>query len=105
MGNGEVGCLCLLTFQRDRAVIEHQGGTAVSAGPLRKGEPAWEVAYLFPSQGDWTEEEYLALDTNRLVELSDGCLEVLAMPTIFHQLIVAHLHDLLHRFIAGHGIG
>jgi len=60
---------------------------------------------MFPTQGQWTEEEYLALDTNRLVELSDGCLELLPMPTIFHQLIVAHLHDLLHRFIAGHGIG
>ena len=28
-------------------------------------------------QGDRTEEEYLALDTNRLVELSDGKLDVL----------------------------
>lgn len=35
-------------------------------------EPAWEVATLFPPQGDWNESDYLALATNRLVELSDG---------------------------------
>ncbi len=29
--------------------------------PSRPGEPAWEVTTLFPLQGEWTEEEYLAL--------------------------------------------
>jgi hypothetical protein len=48
-------------------------------------EPAWDVALLFPSQGDWSEFEYLALDTNRLVELVDGNLEVLPMPSFLHQ--------------------
>jgi Uma2 family endonuclease len=66
----------------------------------RRGEPAWEVALLFPVQGNWTEAEYLALKTNHLVELSDGCLEVLPMPTIFHQLIVNYLHGLLSTFVA-----
>jgi Uma2 family endonuclease len=65
------------------------------------GEPAWEVAMLFPFQGDWTEEEYLGLDTSRLVELSDGCIEVLPMATIFHQLIVRFLARLLETFVAG----
>jgi hypothetical protein len=46
-----------------------------------KGDPAWPVALLFPLQGDWTEEDYLALDTNRMVEFVDGCLEILPMPT------------------------
>jgi Uma2 family endonuclease len=73
--------------------------------PSRRGEPAWEVAFLFPAQGDWTEGEYLALDTNRLVELSDGCLEVLPMPTMFHQLIVDFLFTLLKAFIAAQGSG
>jgi hypothetical protein len=31
------------------------------------GEPAWEIAMLFPPQGHWTEEEYLALDTSAVV--------------------------------------
>ncbi len=73
--------------------------------PSPPGGPAWEVAFLFPLQGDWSEEEYLALDTNNLVELSDGCLELLPMPTVFHQLIVGHLHNLFHRLVAGRGIG
>ncbi len=52
-----------------------------------------------PLQGEWTEAQYLALNGSRLVEFSDGCLEVLPMPTIFHQLIVIHLHSLLRDFI------
>jgi len=70
--------------------------------PSPPGGPAWELAFLFPFQGDWTEQEYLALDTNKLVELSDGCLEVLPMPTIFHQRIVDYLRDLLKAFVAAH---
>jgi hypothetical protein len=32
-----------------------------------RGQPAWELALLFPAQGEWTEGAYLALDTNRLI--------------------------------------
>lgn len=32
------------------------------------GDPTWEVAHLFPSQGAWSVADYLALDTNHLVE-------------------------------------
>src|SRR5713101_5604869 len=77
----------------------------VTSRPPRRGEPAWEVALLYPPQGEWTEAEYLGLDTNRLVELSDGFLEVLPMPTIFHQLIVDFLHGLLKDFVAAHASG
>jgi Uma2 family endonuclease len=51
-------------------------------------EPAWEIASLFPTQGNWSEDEYLALDTNHLVEFSDGRVEVLPMPSDRHQAIV-----------------
>ncbi|MFI5382231.1 MAG: Uma2 family endonuclease [Tepidisphaerales bacterium] len=68
-------------------------------------EPAWHVAYLFPPQGQWTEDEYLALDTNRLVELSDGVIEVLPMPTTWHQLLVAYLHRLLSDFASARDLG
>jgi Uma2 family endonuclease len=60
---------------------------------------------LFPNQGHWTEEEYLALDTNRLVELVDGFLEVLPMPMVFHQLIVKFLLKHLETFVAAHAAG
>src|SRR5687768_6929321 len=61
-------------------------------------QPAWEIALLFPSQGQWDEGDYLALNTNQLVELVDGSLEVLPMPTIFHQGIVRFLFGLLFNF-------
>jgi Uma2 family endonuclease len=41
-----------------------------------------DVAKLFPPKGQWSEQEYLALDTNRLVELSDGSIEVLEMGNV-----------------------
>jgi Uma2 family endonuclease len=45
---------------------------------------------LLPNQGCWTEDEYLWLTdhTNRLVEFTDGYLEVLPMPTDIHQSII-----------------
>lgn len=43
--------------------------------PIFDWQPTWEAAFLFPEQGDWTVEEYLALDTMRKVEYSDGVLE------------------------------
>lgn len=69
------------------------------------GDPTWEVAHLFPNQGAWSVADYLALDTNHLVELSDGRLEVLAMPTEQHQLIVAFLYDALKAFVVAGGLG
>jgi Uma2 family endonuclease len=69
------------------------------------GEPAWEVAHLFPPQGQWTESEYLALATNHLVELADGKLEVLPMPTELHQEIVLLLYESLLLFIRPRQLG
>ena len=74
----------------------------------RKGdefEPAWDIAYLFPSQGSWTEEEYLALDGNYLVEFDDGFIEVLPMPTTSHQLIIGYLYGLLISFLSRRKLG
>jgi Uma2 family endonuclease len=71
------------------------------------GEPAWDIALLFPTQGQWTEEEYLALDaqTNWMIELSDGCLEILPMPGLLHQRIVKFLFALLDAFVTKHALG
>ena len=72
----------------------------------RRGEPAWEIATLFPPQGEWTEADYLALNSqNWMVELSDGCLEVLPMPNAMHQSIVDYLFTLLKAFVLARGIG
>jgi Uma2 family endonuclease len=71
----------------------------------RKRRPTWEVAHFFPRQGEWDEEEYLALDTNWLIELRDGCLEVLPMPTTSHQLMALYLYGQLLAFVTNRHLG
>lgn len=68
-------------------------------------EPAWDVSRLFPAQGQWSEEEYLALPGNRLVEFDLGNIEVLEMPSQSHQWLVAFLYRLLSDFVRQHGLG
>ena len=68
-------------------------------------EPTWDVALLFPAQGTWSEDDYLTLNSNRLVEFSDGSLEVLPMPTTSHQRIVAQLFQLLFAFAITRRLG
>lgn len=48
---------------------------------------------ILDRQGSWTEEEYLSLTdhTTRLVEFTDGFLELLPMPSDYHQAIVQFL--------------
>src|SRR5207245_2733128 len=67
--------------------------------PIDPGEPAWEVATLFPNQGHWSEGDYLQLPGNRLVEFTHGRIEVLPMPTEEHQAIVAFLYEMLLMFV------
>lgn len=68
-------------------------------------EPAWDVALLFPAQGLWTAADYLALNTNRLVELSGGVVEVPETPTNRHQAIVAFLFTKLLAFVSTGALG
>lgn len=61
-----------------------------------RGEPTWELALKHPRQGDWTEQDYLRLEQQGVViELVDGCLEFLPMPTPLHQLILQFLYEAL----------
>ena len=69
------------------------------------GEPTWDVAQLFPFQGAWSESDYLALNTNHLVEFSNGVVEFLPMPTMNHQLIVTALYRLLQSFVPTKNLG
>jgi Uma2 family endonuclease len=63
------------------------------------GDPTWEMTRFYPTQGSWTEAEYLSLNTNELIEFSDGFLEFLPMATPFHQAIVLFLSGLLDSFV------
>ena len=63
------------------------------------------VFELIPRQGMWSEEEYLVLTghSNRLVEFTDGFLEILPMPTEKHQSILFFLCVAFHNFIEPRG--
>ena len=71
----------------------------------KRGNPTWEIAQFFPRQGDWTEDDYFALDDNRRIELSNGCLEILPMPTVPHQAILAYLFTALQSFVHARKLG
>jgi Uma2 family endonuclease len=60
---------------------------------------------LLPDQGAWSDEEYLWLTdpTNRLVEFSDGFVEVLPMPTDHHQAILGFLFLVFNGFVTASG--
>lgn len=75
--------------------------------PSQVGEPTWELASLFPHQGNWTESKYLALDRRerRMYELVHGRLEVLPMPTVSHQRIALYLYKLLDNYVQSRRIG
>jgi Uma2 family endonuclease len=72
---------------------------------LADSGPEWQAGRTFPVRYPCTEEEYLAIDTNRRLEYADGFLEVLPMPTIFHQLILSFLLRQLHDFVAAGKLG
>ncbi len=68
-------------------------------------QPTWEIARLFPPQGQWSEEEFFALPTNHKIEFSDGYLEFVPMPTIDHQLILQFLFRELDTFVKAGKLG
>jgi Uma2 family endonuclease len=63
------------------------------------------LADVVPPQGEWSEQLYLALTDhgNRLIEFTDGFLEVLPMPTDKHQCILAFLYLAFWQFIKPRG--
>ena len=63
------------------------------------------VADLSTLQGCWTEALYLRLTEhcNRLIEFTDGRLEILPMPTTQHQAVLRFLFLAFHAFVAGRG--
>ena len=71
------------------------------------GEPAWDIARLFPVQGQWSEKEYFEVSarTNRLIEFSDGYIEILQTPTTSHQDILLFLYEMLKAFAVTHKLG
>jgi len=63
------------------------------------------MSQTLSQRAEWTEEEYLALNGNSLVEFDSGIIEVLPMPTTSHQLMLMYLHGLLHAFVSRRRLG
>lgn len=88
-----------------RGTIHQRGAVSTKSSewqnPHVPSEPTWDVALLFPEQGTWSEEEYLALEGNRLIEFSHGYVEILPMPVDSHQAIVGFIYQALLAISAG----
>lgn len=89
---------------REIAAMSILKGTSLTL-PLRpsaRGEAPWEILGVLPRQGDWTVAAYRNIEfEGPLVELNNGCLEVLPMPTWMHQTIMG----LLWMRLRDHAIG
>jgi Uma2 family endonuclease len=74
---------------------------------IRVSKQKWDLDRFFSEQGLISEEDYLRLTngTNRLVEFTDGNIEVLPMPTTSHQKILLLLLNLLTAWAAAHDGG
>ncbi len=64
------------------------------------------VLELLPPQGGWDEAGYLRLTdaSSRLIEFTDGHIEVLPMPTDEHQGILSLLNDLFKAAVQPRGV-
>ncbi len=78
--------------------------TALVGEPVSQAQVNGLVEEVLP-QGCWSDDDYLWLTdhTRRLVEFTDGYLEVLPMPSRGHQRILAFLYSTFHAFFAPAG--
>ena len=76
-----------------------------SASVLSNQEWKDVLEEILPCQGEWSEEEYLVLTDHRsrLVEFTDGYLEVLPMPTDKHQVVLKFLLVAFVQFFDARG--
>ncbi len=81
--------------------------SSMPATPSHEPEYAWEIATLYPAQGEWSEEEYLELTdhANRRIEYTEGQLEFLPLPTDIHETLVRFLFRALDRYVDQRKLG
>ena len=74
---------------------------------MGSGDFVSSARLLFPAQGSWSEDAYLDLTDgiNRRIELVDGRLEFLPMPTELHQALAGFLYHALLAFVTRHDLG
>lgn len=73
-----------------------------SQGPWPRRVDPQRLATLLPPQGTWTGDDFLWLTRGgaRRIELSDGWIEELPMPTERHQRLLGFLYRLLYAWLA-----
>ena len=78
--------------------------TALAGEPVPQAQVNDLVEEVLP-QGCWSDDDYLSLTdhTRRLVEFTDGNLEILPAPSRGHQRILAFLYSTFHAFLAPSG--
>ncbi len=81
--------------------------SSIPATPSHEPEYAWEIATLYPAQGEWSEEEYLELTdhAHRRIEYTEGRLEFLPMPTDIHETLVRFLFRALDCYVGQRKLG
>lgn len=73
--------------------------------PALRQAPAPRPCGVLPRQGSWSDEAYLRLTDRspRPIELTDGQIQELPVPTDSHQAILALLYRLFHACLAPRG--
>ncbi len=81
--------------------------SSIPVSSSQEPEYAWEVATLFPEQGEWSESAYLDLTdhASRRIEFTDGRLEFLPLSTEIHEAIVQYLLFALVPFVDNKKLG
>ena len=77
----------------------------LSPGPRLVAEEDSVLAEAETLQGLWTQDQYLAVTNvcKRLIEFTDGHIELLPWPTTSHQAVSRFLFFALHRFVNNAG--
>ena len=96
----------MMTTTRSTRTLEREGLESETPD-LEAADETLAIVSLLPRPGEWEAEDYLWFTdrTNHLVELSDGRIKVLPMPTDLHQGIVIVILNVLLGWTRSSGSG
>lgn len=77
----------------------------MSIASVPNADASIAILELFPRQGEWREGDYFSLPGNRMVELVDGHVEILPVPSLLHQFLARLVFLQLHEFVERHRLG
>jgi Uma2 family endonuclease len=77
----------------------------MSIASVPNADASFAILELFPRQGEWREGDYFSLPGNRMMELVDGHVEILPVPSLLHQFLARLVFLQLHEFVERHSLG